>query len=398
MSTRPLSYGSHLIDEDDITAVVLALRSDRITQGPLVAEFERAIARRVDARHVTAVSNGTAALHVAYEALGLSAGDEIITTPITFVATANAARMLGAHVRFADVLPESGNIDPASVEKLVGPRTRGIVPVHFGGLPVDLQALREIANRHGLWIVEDAAHALGAAYRGSAIGSCRYSEATTFSFHPVKHITTGEGGAICTPDAALKKRMDQLREHGLLRIPAPNSGGHFGYQLGSLGYNYRLSDIQCALGISQLQKLTRWVERRESLAALYRAELSELGSPWVRASASAAESRHAYHLFSVLIDFEGARVTRAEVMTSLAQHGIAAMVHYIPVCDQPYYEGLYGRAHCPVARRFYEMELSLPMHVGMSDEDVARVVGALDWALRRGKSRIDNEGKLACGL
>jgi perosamine synthetase len=255
------------------------------------------------------------------------------------------------------------------------------VPVHFGGLPADLQALRQIADRHGLWMVEDAAHALGAEYQGVPVGSCRYSQATTFSFHPVKHITTGEGGAVCTSDPALKQKIDQLREHGLIRTPAPESGGHWGYQLTSLGYNYRLSDIQCALGMSQLDKLELWLERRRSLAALYRSQLAELGRAWVQPTASQAESSHAYHLFSVLIDFARAGISRADVMSALARSGITAMVHYMPVCDQPYYERLYGRAKCAAARTFYARQLSLPMHAGMLDEDVARVVGALDRAL-----------------
>ncbi len=386
-----LHYGAHLIDEADIAAVVEALRSERITQGPRVAELEARLARCTGAAHASVVNSGTAALHLAYAALGLGPGDEIITSPITFVATANAARMLGADVRFADVCPDSGNIDPESVARLVGPRTRGIVPVHFAGLPAELRELRRIADRHGLWIVEDAAHALGAAYEQEPVGSGRYSQATTFSFHPVKHITTGEGGAVCTNDARLKQAVDRLREHGLVRAPAPGSGGHFGYQLDRLGYNYRLCDVMCALGISQLDKLPRWLERRRALAALYRAELAALGTPWLTPTASGSEAQgggarlHAQHLFSVLIDFERAGVSRAQLMTALVEQGIVPMVHYIPVCDQPYYVELYGRAGCERARAFYERELSLPLHARMNDEDVRRVVSALDSALRGGE-------------
>lgn len=387
MSER-LHYGAHLIDEADIAAVVAALRSERITQGPAVAELEGRLARITGAAHVSAVANGTAALQLAYAALGLGPGDEIITSPITFVATANAARMLGADVRFADVRPDTGNLAPESVAQLIGPRTRGIVPVHFGGLPVELEALRGIADRHGLWIVEDAAHALGASYRGEPVGSGRYSQATTFSFHPVKHITTGEGGAVCSNDPELQRRIHRLREHGLVRTPAPGSGGHFGYQLTELGYNYRICDVMCALGSSQLDKLPRWLEQRRSLAALYRVELAALGTPWVTPTASGgepgAEARHAYHLFSVLIDFERAGISRAQLMTALVEQGIVAMVHYMPVCDQPYYVQLYGRADCDRARAFYERQLSLPLHVRMKDDDVRRVVRALDRAIRSG--------------
>jgi perosamine synthetase len=241
--------------------------------------------------------------------------------------------------------------------------------------------LRGIAKRHGLWVVEDAAHALGAEYRGQPVGSGQHSEATTFSFHPVKHITTGEGGAVCTNDAGIKRKVDRLREHGLTRTPAPDSGGHFGYLLTELGYNYRLSDIQCALGVSQLGRLDVWLERRRSLAALYRSRLAELGVRWVVPTAVSDDSSHAYHLFSVLIDFARAGVSRARVMTALSEQGIIAQVHYIPVSDQPYYVQLYGQAACPEARRFYEQELSLPLHAGMTQLDVERVVGALDQIL-----------------
>lgn len=378
MSTSRLNYGAHLIDDADIAAVIEALRSDRITQGPRVGELEAALAQRVGAEHASVVSSGTAALQLAYAALGLGPGDEIITSPMTFVATANAARLLGADVRFADIDPGSGNIDPRSVEQLVGPKTRGVVPVHFGGLPADMAALRSIAQRHGLWVVEDAAHALGAEYRGQPVGSGQYSEATIFSFHPVKHITTGEGGAVCMNDASIKRKVDRLREHGLTRTPAPGSGGHFGYQLTELGYNYRLSDIQCALGVSQLSKLDVWLERRRSLAALYRSRLAELDPRWVVPTATGEDSNHAYHLLSVRCGFERSGVSRAHAMTALAEQGIAAMVHYIPVCDQPYYVQLYGEAACPEARRFYQEELSLPLHAGMTPADVERVVGALE--------------------
>jgi UDP-4-amino-4,6-dideoxy-N-acetyl-beta-L-altrosamine transaminase len=384
VSGGTLNYGAHLIDEADIAAVVATLRSDRLTQGPRIADFEARLARRTGAGHVSVVSNGTAALHLAYAALGLGPGDEIITSPITFVATANAARLLGAEVRFADVCPTSGNIDPRSVEKLISDKTRGIVPVHFGGLPADLVALRQIADRHKLWIVEDAAHALGAEYRGQAVGCGQYSEATTFSFHPVKHITTGEGGAVCTNDRSIKQTIDRLREHGLVRTPAPDSGGLFGYELTSLGYNYRLCDIQCALGISQLDKLDGWLERRRTLAASYRWRLGALGHPWLVPTAAGNDANHSYHLLSVLIDFERARVSRAQVMSALVEQGIFGMVHYIPVCDQPYYVERYGRSACDVARRFYQQELSLPMHARLTDADVERVVHALDRALQAG--------------
>jgi perosamine synthetase len=374
----PLHYGGHRIEPEDIAAVVAALESPRLTQGPLVQEFERQLSEATDAAHVSVCSNGTAALHLAYAALGLGPGDEIITSPITFVATANAARMLGAEVRFADVLPRSGNLDPESVARLIGPKTRGIVPVHFAGLPADLKALRELADRHGLWIVDDAAHALGAEYRGSKLGSGQYTEATTFSFHPVKHITTGEGGAVCTRDPGLKQRIDRLREHGLDRTPAPDSEGNWGYVLDTLGYNYRLTDVQCALGCSQLKRLDSWLAHRERLAACYREHITGFGLPWLSASDSGTDCRHAYHLFPALLDFERVGVSRGRLISGLKAQGIHCMVHYMPVCDQPYYERRYGRSDCAVARRFYAQELSLPMHVSLTETDVLRVVTAID--------------------
>ena len=265
--TEPfLPYGKQAIDDDDIAAVVAALRAPLITQGPLVGEFEAALAAFTGARHVSVVANGSIALQLAYAALGLGPGDELITTPNTFAATANAARSLGAHVKFCDVEPDTGNLDLATIEALITPSTRGIAAVHFGGLPVDLAPLRALADKHGLWLVEDAAHALGATYRGTHVGTL--ADATTLSFHPVKHITTGEGGAVIARDATVKGMIDRLRHHGIerehLKTPSP---GPWYHEVQSLGWNARLTDIQCALGISQMKKLPAWIARRRELAA-----------------------------------------------------------------------------------------------------------------------------------
>jgi perosamine synthetase len=377
--TRFLPYGQQLIDEDDIAAVVEALRSPLITQGPRIAEFEAALGTYVAAHHTSVVANGTVALQLAYAALGLGAGDELITTPNTFAATANAARALGADVRFCDVESDTGNLDVATIESLITPRTRGIAAVHFGGLPINLVALRAIADRHGLWIVEDAAHALGATYRGEPVGCGRYSEATTFSFHPVKHITTGEGGAVSVRDPAHKRTIDRLRHHGVERenftIVSP---GPWYHEVQTLGWNARLTDLQCALGISQLRKLPAWVAKRRELAALYRELIDECLGAFVRVQATRPERDSSYHLMPVLIDFAAAGKSRAQVMSSLRERGIGTQVHYIPVDTQPYYRSLYGdpAAH-PGMAQFYDRELSLPMYAGLTSEDVTRVVATL---------------------
>jgi UDP-4-amino-4,6-dideoxy-N-acetyl-beta-L-altrosamine transaminase len=384
---KSLPYGKQSIDDADIAAVVEALKSPTVTQGPLIERFEKAIGLYVAAPHVSVMSNGTAALQLAYAALGLTVGDEIITSPITFAATANAARALDADVCFCDVEPDTGNMDIASIETLIGPRTRGIVAVHFGGLPVDMAALRTLADRHGLWIVEDAAHAFGASYRETPTGSCRYSDATTFSFHPVKHITTGEGGAVAVKDPALKRTIDRLRHHGVERnveYMRDRSGAPWYYEVQSLGWNYRITDIQCALGLSQLNKQPGWLEHRREVAATYRDLIAATFGDAVRCQAERSDRVSAYHLMPVLIDFAAFGRSRAEVMLGLREHGVGTQVHYIPVNQQPYYRELYGAPQAqPGVDGFYASELSLPMYATLEIADVARVVAALDQELSR---------------
>ena len=324
-----LPYGRQSIDEADIAAVVEVLRSPFLTCGPLVGRFEQALAKQVGAGFASVCSNGTSALHLVYAALDITTGDEIITTPITFSATAAAAYYVGATVRFADVDPRTGNIDPASVAALINSRTRAIVAVHLGGMPSDLDALHALADRHGVCLIEDACHALGASYKGTPIGGGR-SDATVFSFHPVKHITTGEGGAIVTQNAALKRRIDRLRQHGVerdARFMQQPPAGSWVYEVQELGWNYRLSDLQCALGLTQLGKLDRFVARRREIAALYRAQLPA----GVTAPIELEDRESAYHLFAVAIDFARFGTTRARVTDELAKRGIGTQVHYIPL-------------------------------------------------------------------
>ncbi len=380
-----LPYGRQTIDEADIAAVVEVLRSPFLTAGPVVAKFEEALAAKVGARHASACANGTAALHLVYAALGITVGDEIITTPITFSATAAAAYYVGATVRFADV-DAAGNLDPASVAALITPRTRAIVPVHLGGLPVDLEAFHAIAQRHGIALIEDACHALGATYHGSPIGS--RSDATVFSFHPVKHITTGEGGAIVTPSPTLKHRIDKLRAHGIERDAtqmqsAPD--GMWAYEVQELGWNYRLSDLSCALGLSQLAKLDGFVARRRAIAALYSTELARVfPNGGVTPPPGFAERESSYHLFAVAIDFPRFHTTRKLVAERLAAAGIGTQVHYIPLLQHPLHAQRCpdeARRARPGADQYYARTLSIPMFPAMTDADVGEVVVQLARAL-----------------
>ena len=377
-----LAYGRQTIDDDDVAAVAAALRQPLITGGPLVARFEAALAAWLGAAHVSVCASGTAALHLAYAGLGVGDGDEVITSPITFSATAAAAYYVGARVRLADVEPDTGNLDPASVEALITPRTRAITAVHLGGQPAELAALAAIARRHRLLLIEDACHALGASYRGVRIGAGE-SDAVVFSFHPVKHITTGEGGAVVVRDPDLRRRLERLRQHGIERDPTrlAATDGPWSYEVTELGWNYRLSDLACALGLSQLGKLDAFLAARRRLATRYRAELARaFPGGGVHAPAERADRESAYHLFAVAIDFARFRTTRTRVVLALAAAGIATQVHYIPLLHHP----LHAR-RCPdeLARprpgadHYYAHTLSLPLYPTLTDDDVRRVVDEL---------------------
>jgi UDP-4-amino-4,6-dideoxy-N-acetyl-beta-L-altrosamine transaminase len=382
-----LPYGRQQIEEDDIAAVSTALRSPFLTQGPLVERFEAAFADHVGAPFASVVSNGTAALQLAYAALGLRAGDELITTPLTFAATANAARALGAEVRFAPVEADTGNLDVEKLSPLVTKKTRGVAVVHLGGLPADLAPLRAFCDQHGLFLVEDAAHALGAEYRGQRIGGCQYSDAATFSFHPVKHLTTGEGGAVTTRKAEVKRAVDLLRQHGVERDPARlrfKKPGAWYYEVQTLGWNYRLSDVQCALGISQLTRQPKCLAQRRALVARYREQLKQRLGDLVALQAERPDRLSAYHLLMSLIDFQAAKHTRAEVMDFLRERGIGTQVHYIPTNRHPYYIDRYGQPEPePGTESFYARELSLPLYPSLREEDVDYIVASLAAALER---------------
>ena len=377
-------YGRQHVDEGDIEAVVAALRADLLTCGPLVPAFEAALGRVLGTEQVTACSNGTAALHLAYAALGLGAGDEIITTAITFSATASAAYQVGATVRFADVDPVTGNVDPASVAALIGPRTRAITVVHLAGLPVDLDELRELAADNGLFLVEDACHALGATYHGAVVGGAG-CDAAVHSFHPVKHVTTGEGGAVVLRDPAHHRRAQRLRHHGIERDPAAMSRpspGPWYHEVVEQGFNYRLADLNCALGKSQLARLPANLARRRAIAARYRAALDlRFGADGpVRAPLELADRESAYHLFAAALDFDALGVDRGALMTALAARGVGTQVHYIPLPMHPFHRARAGEHAAwprPGADRYYQRTLSLPMYPQLTDADVDEIVAIL---------------------
>ncbi len=385
MTTELLPYGRQWIDDDDIAAVIEVLTSDYLTTGPSVETFERALAERVGAPHAVAVSNGTAALHACCAVLGLGPGDEVLVPAVTFVASANCVRYVGAEPVFVDVHPRSGLLDVEDARRRVTPRTRAILPVHLTGRPVDMGAVAALAKERRLVVIEDAAHALGARYQGVHVGAGRSSSLTTFSFHPVKHVTTGEGGAVTTRDPALAEALRVFRSHGIVRDgedQRASSPGPWYYEQRTLGYNYRITDLQCALGNSQLAKLDRFLERRRALAARYDQLLRAI--PWVTPiETGTAGSESAWHLYSVLIEFDAAGVDRAELMRRLRVRGVGSQVHYIPVPAQPYYRARgCDPASYPGAEAYYARTLSLPLFPAMELEDVDRVVEVLSEVLR----------------
>ncbi len=376
-----LPYGHQYIDEADIQAVVEVLRSGWITTGPKVTGFEEAVAGFVGARHAVSFTSGTAAVHAAAFAAGLGPGDEVITTPMTFCATANSVVYQGATPVFADVDPDTLLIDPAQVEAKITPRTRAIFAVDYAGQPCDYDALRSIAQRRRLWLVDDACHAIGGAYKNRPVGSL--ADLNTFSFHPVKHITTGEGGMVTTDAPELARRLRMCRTHGIDSNPVKRQAeGQWFYEMVELGYNYRLSDINCALGESQLRKLPGWVQRRQEIARRYDAAFADL--PAAGPLSAREDVSHAYHLYVLRLDLSQLRVGRAEVFAALHGEGIGVNVHYIPVHLHPYYHQRFGTApgDCPIAESAYERIVSLPIWPGMTDKDVQDTIVAVYKVIR----------------
>ena len=377
-----LPYGRQIIDEADIAAVEAVLRSDFLTTGPQVGGFETDFATVVGAQHAVACSSGTAALHLALLAQGVRKGDVCIVPSITFLATANAVRHVGAEVAFADVDPHSGLMTPDTLSQALaradGRRVGAVLPVHLRGEVCDTAILGRLAESAGAVLIEDAAHALGSSGAGGVVGSNAHAPLTCFSFHPVKTICTGEGGMVTTSDAGLAQRLREYRSHGMTY---PAGAEPWVYEMHAPGFNYRLPDILCALGRSQLAKLPAFAKRRKELAALYAEQLTLL-VPAARPAASPAGSDATPHLMTVLIDFEALGVTRAVVMAALKARGIGSQVHYIPVHSQPYYRERYGELDLPGSDAWYARALSLPLFPAMTDDDVSRVVDALAQVLR----------------
>ena len=369
-----LPYGHQCIGDDDVEAVIQVLRSDWLTTGPTVARFEEAFAAQVGAKYAVAVSNGTAALHAAAFAAGIGPGDEVIVTPMTFAASANCVHYQGAKAVFVDVRPDTLNLDPSKVEAAITPCTRAIVTVDYAGQPSDLDELNAIAERHRLTVIEDAAHALGANYRGRRVGTLAHL--TTFSLHPVKQITTGEGGIVTTDHAELAARMRIFRNHGITSDHRQREvSGSWFYEMVDLGYNYRLTDIQCALGLSQLKKLAGWNVRRREIAARYTSTFAAV--PEIEPLTVLSDREPGWHLYVIRLNLERLRVGRAEVFKALRAENIGVNVHYIPVPWHPYYQKRgYVKGRWPVAESAYERIISLPMWPMRSDQDVSDVITA----------------------
>lgn len=371
-----LPYGRQSVDEDDIAAVVEALRSAWLTTGPKVEEFEEAFAARVGAAHAVSFSSGTAALHGAAFAAGLEAGDEAITSPLTFAATANCVLYQGATPVFADVCGDTLNLDPERVLARLGAKTRAILPVDYAGHPADLARVIEIARERGLVVIEDACHGLGAKYRNRSVGSI--ADMTVFSFHPVKHVTTGEGGMVTTNNAAYAETLRRFRNHGISSDARQRqSAGQWHYEMVLLGFNYRLPDIACALGLSQLKKLDSNLARRREIAAHYTAAFREM--PGVISPSVRGDVNPAWHLYPIRIDRAKLMADRAQVFRALRAENIGVNVHYIPVHLHPYYHERFGYqgGEFPVAEDAYQRLISLPMFHSMNDQDVEEVVTAV---------------------
>lgn len=396
---KMIPYSRHTVTREDRDAVMRVLRSDWLTQGPAITEFEEKLARACGAKYAVAVSNGTAALHLACLALGVSPGQQVITTPHTFAASSNCVLYCGGEPVFADVDTDTLNLDPEKFQKAVTARTRGVIPVHFAGLPCDMEPIARTAKQNKLFVLEDGSHALGARYRSGGrwhkVGSCVHADACVFSFHPVKGITTGEGGAVTTNRRDLYDRICLLRTHGITKEAvkfcntdmafyglgsARKTAGWY-YEMQALGFNYRIPDILCALGTSQLKRLPSFIKRRREIAAFYNKALRTTESIELPLEPEGLES--AYHLYVIRLRQEKLKAGRAEIFEALRQAGLGVQVHYIPVPLQPYYRSLgYRRGLCPVAESQYERIVSIPVYPSLTPALARLVVKRLQKVLR----------------
>ena len=379
-----IPYGRQSISEEDIEAVVEVLKSDFLTQGPAVPAFEEAVASLCGAEHGVATNSATSALHIACLALGVGPGDSVWTSPLTFVASANAALYCGADVDFVDVDERTYNMCPIRLEEKLdraaeaGALPKVIIPVHLAGQSCDMTAIHAAASRHGVRIIEDASHAIGGGYRLKPVGTCEFSDIAIFSFHPVKIVTTGEGGMAMTNDTGLAESMRLDRTHGITRDPAQlqhEDVGPWYYEQQRLGFNYRMTDICAALGLSQLTRIEEFIARRREIAGAYDAAFADLPvkTPWQH-----PETASAWHLYVIRIDRHRTSRSHREVFDALREAGIGANLHYIPVYRQPYYRELgFGQGHCPNAEAYYAEAISLPMYFGLSDEEQQQVIAAV---------------------
>lgn len=380
-----LSYGHQSINDDDIQAVVDVLKSDFLTQGPVLEKFEKEICKVTGAKFCVAVCNATAALHIAVAALDLPSGSEGITTPNTFLASANCLVYNNVKPVFADIDARTYNINPSEIQKHITPQTKVLVPVHFAGLPCDMSEIKKIADEHNCYVIEDACHAIASVYDdGTPVGNCKYSDMTVFSFHPVKTITTGEGGAITTNNETLYKKLLMLRSHGMTKdgsLLSKNPGSWY-YEMQMLGFNYRMTEIQAALGVSQLKRLEEFKKRRREIVASYNEAFSS--SEFIKTPYEPKNLSSCFHLYVIQIDFEKLRKSRKQVMQELAEKGVGTQVLYIPVANQPYYKKNFGykEGDFPVVEAYYEKALALPLFPAMTDDDVCTVIKAVGAVVR----------------
>ncbi|MCD4744450.1 MAG: UDP-4-amino-4,6-dideoxy-N-acetyl-beta-L-altrosamine transaminase [Desulfobacteraceae bacterium] len=395
-----IPYGRQFIDKKDIQAVIEVLQSDLITQGPKTAEFESALCNSTDTRFAVAVNSGTSALHIACMAAGVGEGDEVITSPITFVASANCVVYCGGKPIFADIDPETYNILPEEIEKRINKKTKAIIPVHFAGQSCDMETIQQIVKKaekkygHKIYIIEDACHALGSQYKASEVGSCVFSDMTVMSFHPVKHITTGEGGVVLTNSYELNKKLKMLRSHGITSEPeevfskdlasaSSNSPNPWYYEQQVLGYNYRITNIQAALGLSQLKKLSMFCKRRREIVNQYNTVFKDL--EFLQVPFEDLNCNSNFHLYVLLFDFAAMGMDRAQLMLSLREKGFNTQVHYIPVHLQHYYRKNFKTdwGDYPNAEAYYEKCLSIPLYPAMDQEDVEMVIRAIASLIRK---------------
>ena len=383
-SYETIPYGRQSISEADIQSVVDVLRSDFLTQGPVVPAFEEALASYCQAGHGVATSNATAALHIACLALGLGPGDWLWTSPITFVASANCALYCGAQVEFVDIDPHTFNMSPVALErklilaKLQGKLPKVVVPVHMCGQPCDMAAINTLSRKYGFKIIEDASHAIGARYQGEPVGNCRYSDITVFSFHPVKIITTAEGGLAVTNHSALAQKMNLLRSHGISSATADMQGRPaeeiWNYQQIDLGFNYRMTELQAALGLSQLQQLDTFVLKRQAIARYYDQALADVNiqTPWQH-----PQTQSSFHLYPIQVTSTSV-ISQQVLYQSMTKAGVKVNLHYIPVYLQPYYASLgFQPGHCPLAEDYFKSSISIPLYAGMTKEQQHRVVALI---------------------